>query len=46
MFQLSAERVAALMNTDLKSIIARTKKDGHVSPKRIEDASKVKEINF
>ena len=42
MFQLSAERVAALMNQDLKSVIARTKKDGCVGPKRIDEASKVK----
>ena len=42
MFQLSAERVAALMNTDLKSVIARTKKEGCVGPKRIDEASQVK----
>ena len=46
MFQLSAERVAALMNTDLKSVLARTKKDGRVVQKRIDEASKVKEIYF
>ena len=44
MFQLSAERVAALMNTDLESVMARTKKDGCVGRKRIDEASKVNEI--
>ena len=43
MFQLSAERVAALMKTDLKSMLARTKKEGRVAPSRVEQASKVKE---
>ena len=46
MFQLSAERVAALMNTDLESVMARTKKDGCVGRKRIDEASKVNEIFF
>ena len=46
MFQLSAERVAVLMNTDLKSVLARTKKDGRVVSKRIDEVSKVKEIYF
>ena len=44
MFQLSAERVAALMKTDLKSVLARTKKDGRVLQKRIDEASKVKDL--
>ena len=43
MFQLSAERVAALLKTDLKCMIARTKKEGRVSKSRLEEASKVKE---